>query len=56
MPFRLHGQVDTPFVPTLLLLPWATGALKERDARRFFFSFTVVVLTNYLLTDYDASE
>ena len=37
VPFRVHGQVDTPFVPTLLLLPWATGALKERNARRFFY-------------------
>lgn len=56
VPFRVHGEVDTPFVPTLLLLPWATGALKQRRARRFFFAFTAVVLTNYLLTDYDASE
>ena len=56
MPFRVHGQVDTPFVPTLLFLPWTTGALKERNARRFFFSLTAVVLTNYLLTDYDSTE
>ncbi len=56
VPFHVHGQVDTPFVPTLLLLPWATGALKQRNARRFFASFTAVVLANYLLTDYDASE
>ena len=56
VPFRVHGQVDTPFVPMLLLLPWATGALKQRDARFFFFSFFAAVLTNYLLTDYDASK
>ena len=56
VPFRVHGQAGTLFVPTLLLLPWATGALKERNARRFLFSFTAVVLTNYLLTDYDAAE
>ena len=55
VPFRAHGRVDTPFVPTLILLPWATGALKQRNARRFFYSFTTIVLTNYLLTDYDAS-
>ena len=48
--------MDTPFVPTLLLLPWITGALKDSKARRFFFSFTVVVLTNCLLTDYDTDE
>ena len=56
VPFRVHGQVDTPFVPTLLVLPWATGALKQRNARLFFFSFFAAVLTNYLLTDYDAPE
>ena len=56
VPFRVHGQVDTPFVPTLLVLPWATGVLKERNARRFFFSFTAVVLTNYLLTDYRGAK
>ena len=54
--FRVHGQVDTPFVPTLLLLPWATGALKQRNSHRFFFTFTTVVLINYLSTNYDASE
>jgi hypothetical protein len=36
-----------------LLLPWAMGALKQSGARNFFFSFFAVVLTNYLLTDYD---
>ncbi len=56
VPFRVHGQVDTPFVPTLLLLPWATGALKQRPARLFFFSFFSAVLTNYLLTDYNAAD
>lgn len=56
VPFRIHGQVDTPFVPTLLILPWATGALKRRNARLFFFSFFAAVLTNYLLTDYNASD
>ena len=44
----MHGQVDTPFVPTLLLLPWITGALKDSKARRVFFSVTGVVLTNIL--------
>lgn len=54
IPARVHGQVDTPFVPTLLLLPYLTGALKQRNARLFFFAFFSVVLTNYLLTDYSA--
>jgi hypothetical protein len=54
IPFHIHGQIDTPFVPTLLLLPWTTGALKRQNARFFFFSFSAMVLTNYLLTDYDS--
>ena len=38
VPFRVPGQVDTPFVPTLLLLPWATSARKQSNARHFFFA------------------
>jgi hypothetical protein len=56
VPFRVHGQLETPFVPALLLLPWATGALRQRKARRYFVSFFVVALANYLLTDYKANE
>lgn len=54
IPLRVHGQVDTPFVPILLALPWATGALRQPNARRFFTSFFLAALTNYLLTDYRA--
>jgi hypothetical protein len=56
VPLRIHGQLETPFVPSLLLLPWATGALKQQNARRYFVTFFVVALTNYLLTDYNAYE
>ncbi|OON69712.1 hypothetical protein [Hymenobacter sp. CRA2] len=56
VPLRVHGQLETPFVPALLLLPWATGALKQRNARRYFVSFFAVALANYLLTDYRANE
>ena len=56
VPFRVHGQLETPFVPALLLLPYLTGALKQRNARRYFISFFAVALTNYLLTDYQAQE
>jgi hypothetical protein len=56
VPFRVHGLIETPFVPSLLLLPWATGALRQRKARRYFVSFFAVALTNYLLTDYKANE
>ncbi|MCR5890108.1 hypothetical protein LRS06_20490 [Hymenobacter sp. J193] len=56
VPFRVHGQVETPFLPALLVLPWLTGALKQPNARRYFVSFFAVALTNYLLTDYRAME
>ncbi len=56
VPLRVHGQLETPFVPSLLLLPWATGALKQPNARRYFLSFFSIALANYLLTDYNAYE
>ncbi len=56
VPLRVHGQVETPFVPALLLLPWATGALQQPNARRYFGAFFSVALANYLLTDYHANE
>lgn len=54
VPFRVHGQVETPFVPALVILPWLTGALRQRPARHYFFSFFAVALANYLLTNYNA--
>lgn len=56
VPLRVHGQLETPFVPALLVLPWVTGALQQRNARRYFFSFFGIALANYLLTDYRANE
>ncbi|WP_017733687.1 hypothetical protein [Nafulsella turpanensis] len=56
VPFRVHGQLETPFVPSLILLPWITGALKQRNARRYFISFFSIALANFLLTDYKAFE
>jgi len=56
IPLKVHGQLETPFVPALVLLPWVTGALKQRNARWYFFSFFGIALANYLLTDYNAYE
>ncbi len=56
IPFKVHGDLETPFVPALLLLPWLTGALKQPNARAYFFSFFTIALANYLLTDYKAYE
>lgn len=27
MPMRIHGYLDAPFVPAILLVPWMTGAM-----------------------------
>jgi hypothetical protein len=51
---RAHGKIETPYVPILLLLPWAAGTFKQRNALRFFVGFFVTALTNHLLTDYNA--
>ena len=56
IPFRVHGRLETPFVPALLLLPWLNGALRQRNARRYFAAFFCVAAANYLLTDYRANE
>lgn len=56
IPLKVHGQLETPFVPALVLLPWVTGALKQRSARWYFLSFFGIVLANYLLSDYNAYE
>ncbi len=56
IPLRVHGQLETPFVPALLVLPWMVGALEQRNARRYFLSFFGIALTNYLLTDDKARE
>lgn len=56
VPLRVHGQLETPFVPALLVLPWMMGAFKQRNARRYFVSFFGIALVNYLLTDYRANE
>lgn len=56
IPLKVHGQLETPFVPALLLLPWVTGALKQRNARYYFLSFFGIALANYLLSDYNAYE
>lgn len=56
IPFKVHGQLEIPILPTLILLPWAVGALKPPRSRSYFLAFFVVALTNFLLTDYNAYE
>jgi hypothetical protein len=54
--FKRHGQLEIPFLPAFFVLPMVTGAIAQRNARRFFFSFGVVALLSYLSTDYRAQE
>ena len=56
VPLRVHGELETPYVPAILLLPWVTGALKQRNARLYFSAFFAIAAANYLLTDYNAYE
>lgn len=56
VPLRLHGELEIPYVPALIVLPWLTGALKKRNARRYFVSFFTIAVANFLLTDYLAYE
>jgi hypothetical protein len=56
VPLRIHGKLETPYVPAILLLPWATGAFRQRNARLYFGAFFALAATNYLLSDYNAYE
>lgn len=56
IPLRIHGALETPFVPAILLLPLLTGALKQRNARTYFSGFFALAVANYMLTDYNAYE
>lgn len=56
VPLRVHGEVETPYLPAILALPWITGALKQRNARMYFGAFFAVACANYFLTDYNAYE
>ena len=56
VPFWVHGALETPYVPALIILPSVTGAFKQPKAKRYFFSFFGIALANYLLTDYKAHE
>lgn len=56
VPLRMHGKLETRYVPAILALPWLTGAFKQRNARLYFGAFFAMAVTNDLLTDYNAYE
>jgi hypothetical protein len=53
---RRHGELETPFLPTLLVLPWLTGQFDRRGTRDFFLGFFVIACLNFFLTDYNAGQ
>lgn len=56
VPLRIHGELEMPLVPALLVLPLVTGAMKQHNGGRYFISFFGMALANFLLTDYLANE
>ena len=56
IPFRRHGELETPFFPAIAALPWLTGAAAQSRARWYFAAYFVLGAANYLLTDYAADE
>ena len=56
VPLRLHGELETPFVPAILALPFVTGAFKPRNARIYFMAYFAIAAANYIFTDYNAYE
>jgi len=52
----VHGQLETPLIPALVLVPWLTGALHDRQARKYFVSFFAIAYAHFMLTDYNADE
>ncbi|MDQ3657937.1 MAG: hypothetical protein M3457_23035 [Chloroflexota bacterium] len=55
IPFSLHGQAETLGLPAFFLATVASGALEQRKSRLFFAGLFAALLTNYVLTDYDAT-
>ena len=56
IPFRIHGDIETVIVPSILLGPLALGALRRRNERVFFGSYFLTAAVNWMLTDWDAQE
>lgn len=53
---REHGKMESAALPTMLLLPWVTGAMKRPVAGAFFLGACGMALANYLMTDFDADD
>lgn len=56
VPFSMHGRLDLALLPVMLAVPYLAGAMERPKERLFFFSLFGMVLTTFLLTDFDAQE
>lgn len=56
VPLRMHGALETPFLPAVLVVPWLTGAMRQRKARLYFTSLFAMAATTYMLSNYNADE
>ena len=56
IPFRQHGELETPFFPAIALLPWLTGAAAPPRARWSFAAYCARGAATSLLPDYPAYE
>ena len=56
VPFKIHGAIDAGYIPSVLLLPALTGALKKPKATGVFVSLFALALGSFLLTNYKANE
>jgi len=54
IPLRIHGKIEAPFVPALVVLPWLAGSLKRPLARKFFMLYFLAAAVSFLLTDFNA--
>lgn len=54
IPFSAHGHAESVGLPALFVTTALSGAVKQPRARVFFGALFVALVTNYILTDYDA--
>lgn len=55
VPFATHGRAESLGLPALAVTTVASGALRHPKARLFFAGLFAALLTNYFLTDYNAT-
>ncbi|HYW50285.1 MAG TPA: hypothetical protein VE861_06755 [Gemmatimonadaceae bacterium] len=52
IPFDVHGKMDLGYLPALLAVPAMVGALRQRNALRYFATMFAVGSATWLLTDF----